>query len=426
MLVGGVRERSLAGNAGWYHPIMARRPLPVLLLLAAALLSALTLVSAAGVPARVVAIGDVHGAYTELLTILQQTKLVDAKRRWTGGTATLVQVGDLVDRGPRVRETLDLVMDLENQAQRARGTVALLLGNHEAMNVMGDLRYVTPEIYRTFVTSRSEETLSEAFRDYAAFLSAHAGHVHSLLVPVDEAGVKKWMEEYPLGYFEYRDAFGPGGKYGRWIRRLRTVVQVGDGLFVHGGLNPALPFQSVAELNARVTAELNEFDRAWQSLSGRKVIWRHMKLFQALAHLEEELKELQAQPKPADAALVAQIRKLLAYREWMAASPDGPLWYRGLTAETEPELVAGLDALLVRFGARYMVVGHTPMPKGTVTPWRAGRVLAIDTGMLYEAFKGRASALQIEGGRFTVLYADGTSQALDAPPKPQAKPPDAR
>ena len=403
---------------------MARRPLSALLLLAAALLSAVTLFSAAGVPARVVAIGDVHGAYSELLTILQQTKLIDAKRRWSGGTAALVQSGDLVDRGPRVRETLDLVMDLEKQAQKARGAVIPLLGNHEAMNAMGDVRYVTPEIYRTFVTSSSEEVRAEAFQDYLAFLSAHAGHVHSVLVPTDEAGVKKWTDEYPLGYFEYRDAFGPGGKYGRWIRRLRTVVQVGDGLFVHGGLNPALPFQNAAELNARVAAELNEFDRIWQSLSRRKVVWRYMKFGPAIAHLEEELKVLQAQPKPADPAVIAQIEKLIGYDQWIVYSADGPLWYRGLTAEAEPEIAAGLDALLTRFGARYLVVGHTPMPKGTVTPWLAGRVLAIDTGMLYEAFKGRASALQIEKGRFTVLYADGTSQALDGPAQMPAKLPD--
>jgi len=405
---------------------MPRRFLPVLLLLAATLLSALALAPAAGVPARVVAIGDVHGAYSELVTILQQTKLVDSQRRWSGGSATLVQTGDLVDRGPRVRETLDLVMDLEKQAQRARGTVIPLLGNHEAMNVMGDVRYVTPEIYRTFVTSRSEEVRAEAFQDYLAFLSAHAGHVHSVLVPTDEAGVKKWTDEYPLGYFEYRDAFGTGGKYGRWIRRLRTIAQVGDGLFVHGGLNPARPFLNPADLNARVTAELNEFDQAWQWLSRRKVVWRYMKFGQAIAHLEEELKQLQAQPKPADPAVVAQITKLVGYSDWMVASSNGPLWYRGLTSDTEPEVSAGLDALLAKVGARYVVVGHTPMPKGSVTPWRAGRVLAVDTGMLYEAFKGRASALQIEKGRFTVLYADGTSQALDGPAPAPAKPPDSR
>jgi hypothetical protein len=399
----------------WYHPIMAHRPRLVLGLVAAVLLSALTLVAAASAPARVVAVGDVHGAFTEFVTILQRTGLVDGKRRWSGGSATFVQIGDLLDRGPRTRECLDLVMDLEKQAPKAGGAVIPLLGNHEAMNVMGDVRYVTPEIYRTFATPRSEEIRGQAFQDYVTFLSAHVGHVHSFLVPADEATRKQWMDGHPPGYFEYRDAFGPDGKYGRWIRRHQTIVQIGDGLFVHGGLNPALPFQSVAELDAQVAAELDGFDEIWKSLARKKVVWQYMTLREAILQVDEELKQMSADPKPPDPALVGQMQKLLGYRQWMASSSDGPLWYRGLTAETAPTLSAGLDALLARFGARYMVVGHTVMAKATVTPWLDSRVIAIDTGMLPEEYKGRASALEIRDGRFTVFYGDGTSQTLDGP-----------
>jgi hypothetical protein len=399
----------------WYDPIMPRRPRLAPPLLAAALLSALALVATAAGPSRVVAVGDVHGAFTEFVTVLQRTGLVDAKRRWTGGTATLVQIGDIVDRGARVRETLDFAMDLEKQAAKDGGAFIPLLGNHEAMNVMGDLRYVTPEIYRTFATDRSEDVRAKAFQDYVEFLSAHAGHVHSLLVPADEATRKKWMDGHPLGYFEYRDAVGPNGKYGRWIRRRSAIVQIGDGLFVHGGLNPALPFESVAALEAQVRSELEGFDELWQALSRAKVVWRYMTLREAIAHLEEEQKWMQAQTTPADPVIAGYVQKLLGYRQWMAASSDGPLWYRGLTKEAEAALAAGLDALLARFGARYMVVGHTVQAKATVTEWLANRVIAIDTGMLPEEYKGRASALEIKAGRFTVYYADGTTQALAAP-----------
>ncbi len=399
----------------WYHPIMPRRPRLAPPLLVAVLLSALTLVATAAAPSRVVAVGDVHGALTEFVTVLQRTGVVNAKRRWTGGTATLVQIGDIVDRGARVRETLDFAMDLEKQAAKAGGAFIPMLGNHEAMNVMGDLRYVTPEIYRTFATDRSEEIRAKAFQDYIEFLSAHVGHVHSLLVPADEATRKKWMDEHPLGFFEYRDALGPNGKYGRWIRRRPAIVQIGDGLFVHGGLNPALPFESVVALEAQVHAELDGFDELWQALSRAKVVWRYMTLREAIAHLEEEQKWMQAQATPGDPVIAGHIRKLLGYRQWMASSSDGPLWYRGLTKEAEAALATGLDALMVRFGARYIVVGHTVQAKATVTEWLANRVFAIDTGMLPEEYKGRASALEIKGGRFTVYYADGTTQALEAP-----------
>jgi hypothetical protein len=389
----------------------------------AVLLSAVTLVLAESAPARVVAIGDVHGAFTEFVTILQRTGLIDARRRWAGGAATFVQVGDLVDRGPRTRECLDLVMDLERQAPKAGGALIPLLGNHEAMNVMGDVRYVTPEIYRTFATTRSAETRDQAFQEYVAFLAAHAGHPHSLLVPADEATRKKWLDEHPPGYFEYRDAFGPDGKYGRWIRRHHAIVQIGDGLFLHGGLNPALQFQGVAELDAQVTAELAGFDRIWQVLTRAKVVWRYMTLLEALVQVEEELKWMQAQPKPADPAVVGAMQKLLGYREWMAWSPDGPLWYRGLAEGSGEAESAALDALLARLGARYIVVGHTVVPGATVTPRLGNRVFAIDTGMLYPEFKGRASALEIRDGRFTVFYGDGTSQVLEGPARVQVKAP---
>ena len=48
---------------------------------------------------RVVAIGDVHGAYDRLLELLRAAGVADAKGRWTGGTTHLVQLGDVVDRG---------------------------------------------------------------------------------------------------------------------------------------------------------------------------------------------------------------------------------------------------------------------------------------------------------------------------------------
>ncbi len=399
----------------WYHPIMMRRPLLASILLVSALLGAITLAGTAAAPPRVVAVGDVHGALPEFVTVLQRTGLVDGKRRWMGGTATLVQIGDIVDRGARVRETLDFVMELEKQAAKAGGAFIPLLGNHEAMNVMGDLRYVTPEIYRTFATDRSEEIRAKAFQDYVEFLSAHVGHVHSLLVPSDEATRKKWMDAHPLGFFEYRDAVGPNGKYGRWLRRRPAIVQIGDGLFVHGGLNPALPFETVGALEAQVGAELEGFDETWQALSRAKVVWRYTTLREAIALLEEEQKQMQAQAKPADPVIAGHIQKLLGYRQWMVSSSDGPLWYRGLTKEAEPAIAAGLEALLARFGARYMVVGHTVQAKATVTAWLANRVFAIDTGMLPEEYKGRAAALEIKGGRFTVYYGDGTTQALEAP-----------
>ena len=103
-------------------------------------------------------------------------------------------------------------MALETQAPKSRGSVIALLGNHEVMNLIGQLGYVTPEIYRSFATGNSEKRRQQAYLDYLKFLAAHAGHGHSVVPPGDEAERAKWMDEHPLGFVEHRDAFGSAGK----------------------------------------------------------------------------------------------------------------------------------------------------------------------------------------------------------------------
>src|SRR3970282_1125386 len=56
------------------------------------------------VPSRVVAIGDVPCASDALGAMLQSTGLLDARLRWSGGAAVLVQVGHFLDRGPKDRQ----------------------------------------------------------------------------------------------------------------------------------------------------------------------------------------------------------------------------------------------------------------------------------------------------------------------------------
>src|SRR5262245_8986081 len=211
-------------------------------------------------PARVVAIADVHGAYPQFVALLQKIGLIDTKLKWIGGSTTLVQTGDVIDRGAQSRESLDLLMALESQAPKKGGAVIPLLGNHEVMNLMGQLAYVTPEIYKSFAKGDSNKKRQQAYRDYLKFLAAHAGHGHST-VPADaavppggDAERATWMDEHPLGFVEHRDAFGPKGKYGKWIRTHHAVVQIGDGVFLHGGLSPSFEIPSIRQLDERVMA----------------------------------------------------------------------------------------------------------------------------------------------------------------------------
>ena len=119
---------------------------------------------------RVVAVGDVHGSYDGLVSILRETALIDGKNSWIGGSALLVQMGDLLDRGSDIRRVLDLMMSLQGQAQTAGGNVVVILGNHEVMNMIGDLRYVNPDTYESFAEPGSESARERPSRSGGPFL----------------------------------------------------------------------------------------------------------------------------------------------------------------------------------------------------------------------------------------------------------------
>jgi hypothetical protein len=140
------------------------RSVRLLLLLAVALLHSNAVASSDKAPERLVAVGDVHGDFDDFCLILKRAGLVDEQNRWIGGSATLVQTGDLVDRGPKGREAMDLLMGLEKEAAKAGGQVLPLLGNHEVMNILGDLRYVPPQSYAIFVDNESEKRRKAAYQ----------------------------------------------------------------------------------------------------------------------------------------------------------------------------------------------------------------------------------------------------------------------
>src|SRR5271163_4171520 len=157
-------------------------------------------VGPAEIPAEaVVAIGDVHGDFDDFIAILQRVGLIDAQHHWSGGKTILVQVGDVLDRGPKPREAMDLLMSLEKGAPSAGGRVVSLLGNHEMMNVMGDLRYVTAVNYASFAEANSEERRKSGFQAYMKWRGSHAELLAELAQPM-ELTEEEWMARHPAGF----------------------------------------------------------------------------------------------------------------------------------------------------------------------------------------------------------------------------------
>jgi hypothetical protein len=289
---------------------------------------------------RIVAVGDVHGGFEDLVAILRMARIVDGRNRWIGGKAYLVQTGDLLDRGPDSRKVLDLLMDLESQAQKAGGMVQVLLGNHEAMNIYGDLRYVSRGEYDSY---RSPE--SERLRDQVYEATADPGQ------KTDRKYRRKWEDDHPLGWVEHRQAFDQTGRYGKWLRQKNVVIRVNNALFSHGGISPKYASLSLREMNEQCRAELRDFAK----IKGGMVI-----------------------------------------------DPQGPLWYRGLAEAPESELAPHVEALLAAYKVKYIVIAHTPTP-GVILPRFGGKVIQIDVGLSRVYGEARACLL-FEGSEPFALH----------------------
>jgi len=303
---------------------------------------------------RIVAIGDIHGGFDEMVAILRGGGIIDGKNRWAGGTTRLVQTGDLLDRGRDSCKVMDFLMELEKQAQKAGGRVHALLGNHEAMNIYGDLRYVSPEEFAAFRRPDSAEIREAFFRNFV-----EDSKRKSAAAPVIDAARKKWEEEHPLGWVEHRVAFGPNGNYGQWLITHDAVVKLDGILFVHAGISPKYAATTQQVFNDTVRLELRDFSR----LKGG-----------------------------------------------MATDPEGPLWYRGLAQDPEPDLAAHVDGLLRLHGVKHIVIGHTPT-SGAVLPRFGGKVILIDVG-LSERYGGNPACLVVEGSNFKAWH---RGKILDLP-----------
>ncbi|HXJ03881.1 MAG TPA: metallophosphoesterase [Candidatus Acidoferrum sp.] len=368
-----------------------------------------------------VAIGDVHGDFDDFCSILQRVGLIDEQRHWAGGNATLLQLGDLIDRGPKPREVLDLILSLDEQSAKAGGHVVALLGNHEMMNLMGDLRYVTVGNYASFVDSESENRRQTAFQKYLEWRKAHPQLLAELNQPVLPETEAEWMTRHPPGFIEHRAAFGPSGIYGKWLRQRLALIKIGGVIFLHGGINPDLTSVGLDEINNRIRGELNQYDEARQYLADENVFLPFFTLQEAVAVAQAELIAERKQGVKSNDTRQARIEQFLALGGWLSVREDGPLWYRGYDQWSEEEGAPKVEKILAAYNATNLVVAHTVQKTARIRLGFGGRILFIDTGMLSSYYHGgKPSALEInEDGKFTAVYLD-QQVALPVPKSAQS------
>jgi len=319
---------------------------------------------------RVVAVGDIHGAFDEFVAVLRGTGLIDAELSWTGGTTHLVSVGDLLHRGDYGRQVIDLVMRLQREAAEAGGAVHVILGNHEVMSLTGDLRYVSAG-------------------DYAQFGSEAPPGL-------------------PAGYLERRAAFAPDGEYGRWLLELPIAIVVDDTLFVHGGLSERLRGLTLEEINESSRRDVRRFAEGWHALLDAGLLGDGDD-FDAIRSRAAALARGRG-----DARLRQVGADITAALDGLPFLPDGPLWYRG-SARCHPFVEADvIDAVLDKVGARRVAVGHTFTTDRRINSRKDGRVLLLDTGMNTAAYQGRPAALVIENGVLRAWYVGEGEREIEA------------
>jgi len=354
-------------------------------------------------PSVVIVVGDVHGDFDGFCTILKRTGLIDEQHRWTGSKSVLVQTGDLIDRGSRSREVMELLISLEKMAKIAGGRVIPLLGNHEIMNLVGDLRYVSSEDYAHYADATSEQRRKAGYHDYAIWRASHEDMLRALQQPVFPASEEEWMAKHPSGFLEHHEAFGADGEYGIWLRNHAAIAKINDTVFVHGGIDPALMAMKLDEINARVHQEIAEFDAAKQYLISQKIVLPFFTFQEIIAAVQAADR---VSERRQDVDWQAKSAIILGFNNSLSMGQDGPLWYRGYDHWTEEEGLPQVERILAAYNAKHIIVGHTVQQTARIRSRFAGRVFLIDTGMLAVYWRGgRPSALEIRDAiKFTAMY----------------------
>ncbi len=292
---------------------------------------------------RIVAIGDLHGDYDNYLGVLRIAGLIDKRGKWSGGKTHLVQTGDIPDRGPDSITIIEHISKLAKQAKKKGGRVHVLIGNHEAMNMYGDLRYVHPGEFKAFVKHNSA-TLRDRY--FAAFMQNMKTQDPAQFAALPANYREQWNVKFPLGWVEHRQAWDPAwnpeGKMATWVLERKVAVKINDTIFLHGGISGFYCQNSLESMTEKAHAGLKHYN------------------FNSPGIVEDEF---------------------------------GPLWYRGLSGVEPQALPATVDAILEYQKVRQIVVGHTPT-SGVIWPRYNAKVVMIDSGISH-AYGGYLAYLEI-------------------------------
>ena len=167
---------------------------------------------------RIYAIGDVHGSYKELRSVLGLIENHVEKLPKAASTH-IILLGDLIDRGPDSAKVLEYLYKLQRQTKN----VVVLMGNHEELM----LRALDGEagMLRAWMRTGGDTTL----RSFGIEPPSRDDDPREALDLVRRTIPAEWVA---------------------WIRALPLTARSGDYLFCHAGIRPgvALKRQKRADL----------------------------------------------------------------------------------------------------------------------------------------------------------------------------------
>lgn len=273
-----------------------------------------------------------------------------------GGKTHLVQTGDVMDRGPRAKDILDLIRRLEKEAAAAGGMVHFLIGNHEELNIIkGAFRYnyIPIKQFKDFLPADYVAAKEERFKE-------KAGNGGDLTKLWDETWNDKSVQRL------YTRTFNKD--YGRWIAEHNAVIKINDTVFLHAGFSEQFSNWKLETINAVLTKELKNNIDDIDSFIG-------------------------------EANSLGNAR--------IVNKSQGPLWYRDLVMKEQDLMQEEFDRILANLGAKSMVVAHTPLSSAVSVDYMnrfGNRLFMIDTSIssFMGMGEGRPSALIIENGKFRV------------------------
>ncbi|KAG9000408.1 hypothetical protein FRB94_005462 [Tulasnella sp. JGI-2019a] len=289
----------------------------------------------------IVAIGDIHGDFANLIKVLKMSGVVAENGSWTGAADYLVQTGDLLDRGDDTLDIYRYYEDLRVQASAHGGHLVSHLGNHEVMNLLGDWRYVWPSEIDTFESVEARQRLISTGWIGKAW---RANYSITTRLPLHPA----------LGVINVNYDHSKASSFQGLSHAALS--------FCHGGLAPSY-------------SNLTPYPSAINDIGTTLVTRLQDRKVQPLPHPPFPYEGI-----PADAT--DDERELYG--------GYGPLWYRGWAEDDEDVVCKAVTGVLKKIGVKRLVMGHT-LNLSHIVSRCDGKILIIDTGMTH-AFGGVLSA----------------------------------